>query len=84
MDNSNVLKCSIVPCEVITLILLKWSLLKPNLCNLSHFICCICILMVTLNLYESVSVLRGFKVISRVIYGFWGWIYECEGVQGLI
>ena len=22
----------------------------------------------------------GFKVISRVIYGFWGWIYECEGV----
>ena len=21
----------------------------------------------------------GFKVISRVIYGFWGWIYECEG-----
>ena len=21
-----------------------------------------------------------FKVISRVFYGFWGWIYECEGV----
>ena len=21
-----------------------------------------------------------FKVDSRVIYGFWGWIYECEGV----
>ena len=22
----------------------------------------------------------GFKVIYRVIYGFWDWIYECEGV----
>ena len=22
----------------------------------------------------------GFKVIYRVIYGFWGWIHECEGV----
>ena len=21
-----------------------------------------------------------FKVICRVIYGFWGWIYGCEGV----
>ena len=25
-----------------------------------------------------------FKVISRVIYGFWGWIYECEVMQGLL
>ena len=22
----------------------------------------------------------GFEVIYRVIYWFWGWIYECEGV----
>ena len=47
----------------------------------------IVILMVTLNVYESVSdwvdcvwVLGEFKAISRVIYGFWGWIYECEGL----
>ena len=39
--------------------------------------------MVTLTGYESVGVWGDcvwvFKVISRVIYGFWGWIYECEG-----
>ena len=26
----------------------------------------------------------GFEVISRVIYGFWGWIYECEGDASLL
>ena len=43
--------------------------------------------MVTLNVYESVSdwidcvwVFGDLGLFLRLIFGFWGWIYECEGI----
>ena len=92
MDNPNVLKPSIVPFKVIIFVIYLFNIgvviiylylnqlcVFSSLCN--NLICdkgIRCILMVTLNGYESESVwvfvfgFLGCNVISRVIYGLFG------------